>query len=165
MKVQSIQTNTNFEAKKQIRLDYESREQLEQVLTKMDKETLYKSNEYSFESTRTKRLTLRDNKKREKAELIDSRQNLEQIGSKNQMFNNTLLTIGKVELVIENKTGKIIDNYKPFFKSWNSVLKNIKNTLLDFNNCYYTKMVQKHQISINGLTKKGAEILQKIKVK
>ena len=166
MKVQSIQSNTNFQANKVTRrLDYESYELLGKLLETMDKETIYKQNEYSFESTRTKRLTLHDYKKREIAELIDSRQNLVPIENRNQMFDNTLLTIGKVELVIENKTGKIINYYKPFLKTWNNIMKNIKNILLDFNNSYYTKAVKKHRISFEGLTQKGFEILSKIKVK
>ena len=148
------------------RLDYESYEQLEQILTKMDKETLYKQDEYSFESTRTKRLSLYDHKNREIAELIDSRQNLVPIENRNQMFDNTYMTIGKVQLVIENKTGKIIDYYKPFLKTWNSVMKNIKNTLLDFNNGFYTKgLVEKHRIGIQGFTEKGFKIIKGIKAK
>ena len=43
MRVQQIQPSTTFNANKTTRrLDYESYEQLEQILTKMDKETLYK---------------------------------------------------------------------------------------------------------------------------
>ena len=74
----------------------------------MDKETEFKSNKYAYESTKTRRITLHDSKKREIAELIDTRQNLAQIHTGNQMFDNTCLTIGKVQLVIENKIGKII---------------------------------------------------------
>ena len=166
MKVQQIQPNMTFHANKTTRcLDYESHELLGKLLETMDKETLYEENENSFESTRTKRLSLYDHKNREIAELIDSRQNLNQIGSNNQMFGNTCMTIGKVQLVIENKTGKIIDYYKPFLKTWNSIMKNIKSTLLDFNNGFYTNLVQKHRLTIEGFTSKGFEKLKKIKVK
>ena len=165
MKIQQVQTNTTFNANKTTkRLDYESYEQLEQILTKMDKETLYKQDEYSFESTRTKRLSLYDHKNREIAELIDSRQNLVPIKNRNQMFDNTCLTIGKVELVIENKTGKITDYYKPFLKTWNSIMKKIGETLLDFNNGFYTSMVQKHRYTTKGLYPKGKELAKKLKV-
>ena len=164
MKVQQIQPYTTFGANKTTRrLDYESYQQLEQILTKMDKETLYKQDEYSFESTRTKRLSLYDHKNREIAELIDSRQILVPIENRNQMFDNTYLTIGKVQLVIENKTGKIIDHYKPFWKTWNSVLKNIKDTLIEINAMYHhPDYVKKHRFSIEGFTKKGYETLQKM---
>ena len=166
MKVQQIQPNMTFHANKTTRcLDYESHELLGKLLETMDKETLYEENENSFESTRTKRLSLYDHKNREIAELIDSRQNLNQIGSNNQMFGNTCMTIGNVQLVIENKTGKIIDYYKPFLKTWNSIMKNIKSTLLDFNNGFYTNLVQKHRLTIEGFTSKGFEKLKKIKVK
>ena len=165
MKIHQVQANTTFNANKTTRrLDYESYEQLEQILTKMDKETLYKQDEYSFESTRTKRLSLYDHKNREIAELIDSRQILVPIENRNQMFDNTCLTIGKVQLVIENKTGKIIDYYKPFLKTWNNVMKKIGETLLDFNNSFYTNMVQKHRYTTKGLYPKGKELAKKLKV-
>ena len=165
MKIQQVQANKTFNANKTTRrLDYESYEQLEQILTKMDKETLYKQDEYSFESTRTKRLSLYDHKNREIAELIDSRQILVPIENRNQMFDNTCLTIGKVQLVIENKTGKIIDYYKPFLKTWNRIMKKIGETLLDFNNGFYTNMVQKHRYTTKGLYPKGKELAKKLKV-
>ena len=107
MKVQQVQPNTTFNANKITRrLDYESHELLRKLLETIDKETVFKNNEYAYESTKTRQITLRDFKKREIAELIDTRQNLAQINTGNQMFDNTCLTIGKVELVIENKTGK-----------------------------------------------------------
>ena len=167
MRVQQIQPSTTFNANKTTRrLDYESYEQLEQILTKMDKETLYKQDEYSFESTRTKRLSLYDHKNREIAELIDSRQILVPIENRNQMFDNTCLTIGKVQLVIENKTGKIIDYYKPFFKSWKKVIKQAGQAITDFLTFYNKpEMVMKHRFGIEGFTKKGFEVLEKIKVK
>ena len=37
--------------------------------------------------------------------------------------------------------------------------KNIKNTLLDFNNGFYTKLVEKHRIGIQGFTEKGFKII------
>ena len=165
MRVQQIQPNTTFNANKTTRrLDYESHELLEKLLETMDKETEFKSNKYAYESTKTRRITLHDSKKREIAELIDTRQNLAQINTGNQMFDNTCLTIGKVELVIENKTGKIIDYYKPFLKTWNSIMKKIGETLLDFNNGFYTNMVQKHRYTTKGLYPKGKELAKKLKV-
>ena len=39
------------------------------------------------------------------------------------------------------------------------------NTLLDFNNGFYTKLVEKHRIGIQGFTEKGFKIIKGIKAK
>ena len=118
MKVQQVQPNTTFNANKTTRrLDYESHDQLTQILRKMDIETEYKSNEYSFESTKMTCLKLINSKKEKLAELVDTRKNLKKLEEGKDMYGNTLLTIGKTELVIDNKSGKIIDYYKPFFNN------------------------------------------------
>ena len=165
MKVQAINQNTNFMAHKRRFLDNESRNQLAQILQKMDDETIYKSNEYSFESTRTKRLSLFNGRK-STAELTDSRIFLDKIPPEKQTGGNTCLTIGKTELVIENKTGEIIDYYKPFYKCWKNIMKQINKTLTSFNVSFNNPTaVKKHKLSISGFTKKGFEVLFKKKVK
>lgn len=165
MKVQQIQPNINFESNKRRYIGSESHQQLEQILTKMNSETIYKSNDYSFESTRTKRLVLMNNTAK-KAELIDTRSKLDKIPTENQMQGNTLLTIGKTELVIDNKSGEIIDYYKPFFTCWKNVLKKIQTTLGALNSSYNnSNIVKKHKLTVEGFTKKGFEVLSKIKVK
>ncbi|MBQ4114130.1 hypothetical protein IJD34_01860 [bacterium] len=167
MKIQNIQPNLNFEAKKTRYIDVESHEQLMQILRKMDGETEFKENEYKFESTRTTRLELiNPNKNKKLAELIDGRRNLKKFPEGKDLIKETCLTIGKTELVIDNKTGKIIDYYKPFLKTWKKILKEINITLIMINASYYnSKHVIKHKFGIDGLTKKGAEILSKMKIK
>ena len=167
MKVQQVQPNINFEAKKPRYIDYESREQLTQILRKMDKETVYKSNDYSFESTKTTRLNLYEyGENKTIAELIDTRKNLKKLPEGKDMFNETLLTIGETELVIDNKSGKIIDWHKPFFSTWRGIMKKINTVLIMINASYHNpSCVKKHRFSVEGFTKKGAEILQNIKVK
>lgn len=164
MKIQQIQSNINFESNKRRYIGSESHQQLEQILTKMNSETIYKSNDYSFESTRTKRLSLVNHTG--KAELIDSRTKIGKIPTKKQMQGNTLLTIGKTELVIDNKSGEIIDYYKPFFTCWKNVIKKIQTTLGVINSSYNnSNIVKKHKLTISGFTPKGFEVLSKIKVK
>ena len=164
MKVQSIQSNINFEAKKPRYIGLESQEQLIQILRKMDNETVYKSNDYSFESTKTTRLRLFNHDKNEQlAELIDTRKNLKKLPEGNDMFNETLLTIGKTQLVIDNKTGKIIDWDKPFFSTWKGIMKKINDVLIRINATYHNPdYVKKHRFSIEGFTKQGYEKLQKL---
>ena len=165
MKVQAINRNTNFMGEKRRFIDKESRNQLTQILQKMDDETIYKSNEYSFDSTRTKRLSLFEQNK-QIAELIDFRIFLNKIPQQRQSEGNTGLTIGKTELVIENKTGEIIDYYKPFYKCWKNIMKQINETLTTFNVLFNNpKAVKKNKLTVSGFTKKGFEVLFKMKVK
>lgn len=167
MKVQSIQPNINFESKKTRYIDIESHEQLVQILRKMDSETVYKSNDFSFSSTWTTRLELFNHVKNEKrAELIDTRKSMKKYPEGKDLFKETCLTIGKTQLVIDNKTGKIIDWYKPLLISWKNILNKINITLIAINASYHNpKIVKKHKFSIEGFTQKGFDVLNKIKVK
>lgn len=167
MKVQQVQPNLNFEAKQKRFIDTDSRYYLEKLLRKMDEETVYKSNEYTFESSRLTRLTLCDTKNIcDKAELVDGRRFLDKVPEKNTLDKETCLTVGKTQLVINNRDGEIIDYYKPFFKSWKKVIKQAGNAITDFLTFYNKpEMVMKHYHGVKGFTSKGAEILEKIMVK
>lgn len=167
MQVHSIQQNINFEAKKRRFIDLESQEQLTQILRKMDNETEYKENEYSFAHTKTTRLELINHDKGEKiAELVDARQNLKKLPEGKDMFGTTSLTIGKVQLAIDNKSGEILAWNKPFLSTWRGIMKKINYVLIMINASYHQAgHVRKHQFGLEGLTKKGAEALEKIKVK
>lgn len=166
MKIPQIQSSTNFEAKKRF-IGVNSHYNLEKLLRTMDEETVYKSNDYSFESSRLTRLTLCDtNNACDKAELIDGRRDLNKISVEKQLDKTTCLTIGKTQLVIKNSNGEIIDYYKPFLKSWKSIIRQVGRVLADFNNLYNNpELVMKHYFKVSGFTEKGAEILSKIKVK
>lgn len=166
MKVQQVCSNVNFNADKRRFIELQSQRELGMLLRKMDEETVYKANEYSFESTRTKRLDLFDNNKNQRAELIDTRMNLKKYPKNKEFEKETLLTIGKTELVINNGTGQIVDYYKPFWISWTKVMDKVKSVLTDFNKNYNNpQLVKKNKFSIKGYTKKGYEMLSKIKVK
>ena len=167
MKVQPIRQNLNFEAKQKRFIDTDSQYYLEKLLRKMDEETVYKSNEYSFESSRVTRLTMCDTKNAcDKAELVDTRKFIGKVPEKNTLDKETLLTIGKTQLVIKNSNGEIIDYHKPFFKPWKKVIKQARETIQAFLNLYHTpEMVMKHEFSVKGFTKKGFEVLEKLKIK
>ena len=166
MKVQPIQTNLNFEAKKRF-IDLESQEQLTQILRKMDNETEYKENDFTFSHSKTTRLELFNHDKNQKlAELVDARRNLKKLPEGKDMFGTTSLTIGKVQLAIDNKSGEILAWWKPFFSTWGGIMKKINEVLVTINATYHnTWQVKKHKFGIEGFTQKGAEILEKIKVK
>ena len=166
MKVQSIQSNINFEAKRRF-IDLEAHEQLTQILRKMDKDTEYKENEFTFSHAKTTRLELFNHDKNEKlAELVDARKNLKKLPEGKDMFGTTSLTIGKIQLAIDNKSGEILAWNKPFFSTWNNIMKKINNVLITINVTYHDSwQVKKHKFGLEGFTKKGAEILSKMKVK
>ena len=166
MKVQPIQTNLNFEAKKRF-IDLESQEQLTQILRKMDKETEYKENEFTFSHSKTTRLELFNHDKNQKlAELVDARRNMKKLPEGKDIFGTTSLTIGKVQLAIDNKSGEILAWWKPFFSTWNGVMKKINDVLITINAAYHKpELVKKHKFGLEGFTKKGAEIIEKMKVK
>lgn len=167
MKVQQVQPYVNFEAQKKRFIDLESHEQLIQILRKMDKETEYEENGYSFAHTKTTRLELINHDKGETlAELVDARHNLKKLPEGKDIFGTTSLTIGKVQLAIDNKSGEILAWNKPFLSTWRGIMKKINDVLIMINTSYHLSgHVRKHQLSIEGFTKKGAEILEKIKVK
>ena len=166
MQVQKVQANVAFQANKTRYIGEDSHEQLIQILRKMDKETVYKSNEYTFESTRTTRVELYNHDKGEKiARLVDTRRDLDRIPEGKDLYKETLLTIGKTQLVIDNKSGNIIDYYKPFLTSWKKVFKQLEKVLVMINASYNMNgHVRKHQFNLKGFTEKGAEIIRKIKV-
>ena len=91
MKVQPIQQNINFEAKRRF-IDLESKEQLTQILRKMDKEIEYKEDAHK----KTTRLELFNHDKCEKlAELVDGRDNYNKLSEAKDMFGTTFLTVLK----------------------------------------------------------------------
>ncbi len=164
MKIQQVQSNINFEAKKRRFIDLESHEQLVQILRKMDNETSCKINEDYFESTRTTRLELFDHDKNEKlAELVDTRIHIKKLPEGKDMVKKTFLTVGNIELAIDNKSGEIVDWHKPFFSTWKGIMKKINDTLVTINAVYHNPAyVKKHQFGMKGFTKKGYETIQKI---
>ena len=163
MKIQQVQSNINFEAKKRRFIDLESHEQLVQILRKMDKDTVCKVNGATFESTKTTRVDLLGNRHEKKAELLDMRGNFRKLDEGRDVFKESLLTIGETQVTIDNKTGEIKAWKKPFFSTWKNIMKNIRDTLIEINAMFhYPDYVKKHRFSIEGFTKKGYETVQKI---
>lgn len=158
MKVQFI-NQVNFESKKRF-LNQEQMESLKNVLTRMNNETKLHQNDTWFTSTVTKELSYNENKTR----LIDGRMFFQKISDNKQMQKNTMFTIGKTELVVDNKSGEIINWNKPFFTSWKKVMKNISDSLKIFvENFDNSNIVKKKKITLEGFTPKGWEIINKLK--
>ena len=162
MKIQKIQPNLNFEAKRRY-LDIDSLKNLRRILRKMDEDTVYKEHGGTFESTKTTRIEYLDRYKEKQAELIDLRGNLKRLDEGRDMYLETILKVGKTQVAIDNRTGEIKSWEKPFFSTWNGIMKKISFALIDFDLWYnQANRVKKHRFSIEGFTKNGYETLQKI---
>ena len=162
MKVQQLQPNMNFEAKRRF-VDIDSLKSLRQVLRKMDEDTAYKETGGTFVSTKVTRIEYFDRNKEKQAELVDLRGNLKRLDEGRDMYQETLLKVGKTQVTIDNRTGEIKSWEKPFFSTWSGIMKKIEFALIDFNIWYHqAERVKKHKFSIEGFTKKGYETLQKI---
>lgn len=159
MTIQPINRQLTFKQRQRF-IDGKTYEHLKSVLTKMNNETNYSSNGYTFETTITKRLVSTKNKLGKTLELTDDRLFLHKKTPLQQLTSNSLLTIGKTELVINNKTGEIIDFYKPFFTTWKNIMKKVSECISIFDSNFNNPdIVKKKKINITGFTQKGCEIL------
>ena len=69
--------------------------------------------------------------------------------------------MGKFKLVIDNKSGEIVSNNKPFYKTWSSLMKKLGEALSMFNVHYNdVNVVKKSRMGIEGFTQKVFEKLQ-----
>ena len=149
MKVQNIQSN-NFESKQRF-ITSKMKEDIKYLLTKMNSEVKESGNENYFKSTFTKSLKYKD-----EAEFIDGRVFVGRVPSDKQMQKESLITMGKTQLVISNLTGEIVDYKKPFFKTWSSVMKQLDHFLTLFRvNYNYSNRVTKKRLTMQGFTEKG----------
>ena len=134
---------------------------MKKVITRMNQESKYANNEYSFDADVLKKISIGN-----KAELIDGRCLLKNVDDNEQMQKETLFNLGKTQLVIDNKTGKIIDYHKPFFKPWKKILKDLDKYLNIFaNNFDNNDIVRQHRRSFSGFTKAGYEKIESIRAK
>ncbi|PWL78732.1 hypothetical protein DBY21_03640 [Candidatus Gastranaerophilales bacterium] len=129
---------------------------LKTVLTKMNADTKYEATEYSFRSKILTGLSIKD-----KAKLIDERLFLKSLRSDKQMVKKSIIKMGKFKLVIDNKSGEIVSNNKPFYKTWSSLMKKLGEALSMFNVHYNdVNVVKKSRMGIEGFTQKVFEKLQ-----
>lgn len=158
MKIQQI-NQTLFGAKDRF-LNSRQLHNIKIILTRMNSETVYKSDKMVFSSTITNRLS------HGKTQFTDTRLFFDKVPDKKQMSGVSLLAIGKTMLVIDNETGKITDWKKPALKCWHRILNDVDKTLDFFNKEYFnTCLVKKHRFSIAGFTQKGADKINNIKGK
>lgn len=152
MQIQAIQ-NTNIAFEKKARVLRENQmDNLKELLTKMNAETKNEQTDVLFRTTITKKLS----SPKTKVKLIDGRLIFNKTTPKRQMQGETILKLGKTELVINNKNGEVKVSHKDFFESWKNIFKKIDNALKIFNKHFDNPdIVNKSYLTIEGFTKKG----------
>lgn len=155
MKIQQIsqpafQAKTRFLSPKQLK-------GVKNLLTRMNSETVTRTDGMGFCSTVTNKISIKKNS------FTDTRMFFDKIPADQQMTKDSMFAFGdKVLVVINNKTGQITDWRKPFFKSWGCILKKIDKYITLFNKHYDDNtIVKKSRHSIIGFTSRGASEIEK----
>ena len=145
--------------KRQRFLSPKSQKNLKSILENINAETKMNKNDFCWESNFVKSVSLKD----KNFKLIDGRMYVNKVNQKKQLVRESL-DIGKTQLVIDNKSGEIIDYRKSFFKPWSKVLKTLEQAL-EIIKCNYNnpEIVQKQRLSLSGFTPKGVRKLKIIK--
>ena len=150
MKFFNMNKITSFGQKRFI--DKQSHNYLKGLLTKMNEQSVYVENENNFKSSFLKKLQV------DSFTLTDGRCLIKRVPEEQQMQKETMLDVGKVQVVINNKNGEIIDYYKPVMTSWNKILNNISKYMKilseNFDNL---DIVKRTRLNLNGLTETGLE--------
>ena len=151
--------NLSFEGKQRF-LSKTGHENLKEILKNINAETTMKKNDFCWSSEFIKSVALKD----EKLKLIDKRMFLDKVPQEDQLIKESLVDVGKTQLVIDNKSGEIVDYNKKFYTPWSRVLTALENGLEtikeNFNN---PKVVHKNWLGIAGFTSKGVQKLNEVK--
>ncbi len=133
----------------------QAKDNLKNVLTKMNSEALYIDHGDIFLSSTVSGLKING-----KANLKDERF---LINRSNKIKGTTNLEFGRTNLKINNETGEIVEHRKSFFTTWASILKKADNYInLAFQHYDNKNIVNKKRVTIEGFTQKGLKQLQEI---
>ena len=150
MQVQNIQS-TNFQAKQRF-VTSKTKDSITELLKLMNEKTIYSSNGYTFSSAVYNAIS--DSK--QKIKFQDGRIYLGDKLKQKNLQGKVLITVGKTEMAIDNKTGEILDYHKPFYTSWKNVLSKVGTALEFFRQNFNNKeLVQQRVLRIQGFTEQG----------
>ncbi len=160
MAIQQIQSTSNsisFSGKVRY-VTPNIRDGINVLLTRMNSEITTETNQYCTHSHFIHSLIHKN-----KAEFIDFRQIHKKISPEKQVVGKSGIKIGKTELVIDNKTGEIVEYYKPIFTFWKRVMKNVQKYVDIFLENYDNdKIVKKNFLCKRELTDLGIEAQSKM---
>ncbi len=157
MKIQSINSNQTFEGKRRF-ISQETRKDLVEVLTRLNHCTKTKVDGNTFSAEVPNSLTISN-----KAILYDKRYFVMRAPDSHQAVGASEFVLGnksKVCVVVNNKTGEIIHSRKPFFMTWNKLLKKVNTAVSTFKNEFNNSDVVKQGVTrLSGLTKDGLKMM------
>lgn len=159
MQVQSINNSNTilFGSKKY--LDKQTYGYLKELLPRINKQAVYVSNDTNYKSSFLKELHVDD------FTLIDGRTLLKQVPENEQLQKETLIEIGRTQLVINNSNGEIIEYNKPVLTLWSRLLGKVSYYIkLVSENFENTALVKRTRLNSNGLTEKGRIEKEKLDV-
>lgn len=81
--------------------------------------------------------------------------------SDKQIVGSSELALGKINLLINNRTGEVIKCKKPFLTRWEKVLKKAESALKTFKEeLDNSNVVEKQIVKVSGMTKDGIKSLE-----
>ena len=126
--------------------------QLGDILTKMNKQAVYVENGTNYKSSFLKELWYKD------FILKDGRGLIYTVAKEKQLQKETLIDTCYTQVVIDNKTGKIVNSSKPFIIPWNKLLKNIEENIEFISKNFENKnLVKRIRLESDGFTPNGAQ--------
>lgn len=152
MQISSVSSNTAFTGGKFITPEMHSN--IKYLLTRMNAETKENSNIYRHCSSFVKSL-----KYQNKAEFTDGRMIFNKTAPDKQMVKESFLNFDHSYLVINNKTGEIIEYDKPLLSSWKQLFKKAEMYLNSFIKNYdNSSLVKKEWLKHKELTPEGEKV-------
>ena len=97
----------------------------------------------------------------EKTAFYDKRYYMMPAPSDKQIVGSSELALGKINLLINNRTGEVIKCRKPFLTRWEKVLKKAESALKTFKEeLDNSNVVEKQIVKVSGMTKDGIKSLE-----
>lgn len=144
---------TAFTSKKRF-ITSQMHNNVEYLLTRMNGETKVESNAYRNRADFVKSIKYKND-----AEFTDGRMIFKKVNPENQMVKESFLEFNKTSLVIDNKTGEIIDHTKPLFSRWSKIMKKAAKYLSLLKQNYdNSELVTKKWLQYKELTPEGKKI-------
>lgn len=156
MKVQPVGNNSFGAIKRTI--TPQMYKNVEFLLDKMMEGSTYRTNGDYFVANIIKELSANE----DKIQFKDGRIYVSNKAKGQNLGEKLFLTLGKTELLINNKTGEIVDSCKPIFKTWNSIMDELGKSLEFFKeNFDNSELVTQKTFPISGFTMSGWEKFRK----
>lgn len=155
MKIQAIQSNQSFTGNPHF-ISNNAHKDLATILVNLNRKAVTKFNGDFFHSEIPNTLKIG-----EKTTFYDKRYYMMPAPSDKQIDGSSELALGKINLLINNRTGEVIRCKKPFLTRWKKVLKKAESALKTFKEeLDNSNVVEKQIVKVSGMTKDGIKSLE-----